>query len=182
MEKILVKRLHHYLESENRLDQYQCDFCPAKSTLDNRLYLLKEINLGFHRKQHLTLIFFDVEKVFDCLLPTTVLKAMQNLGFTGNILSFICNFLQQRTFQVRIGQKISTARFQQTDTSRGSILSPVLFILALNSIIEIIPRTTQYLLLTDARVIFLKRNNPDMVIRRLQNIINYLSQWKAERG
>lgn len=167
MEKILVKRLHHYPERENRSDQYQCDVCPAKSTLDNLLYLQEEIHLDFHRKQNITCIFFDVQKAFNRLLPTIVLQVMQKFNVTDNILSSLCNFLQHRTFHVRIGQKHSTTISQQTGTPQGSVLSPVLFILALNFVSEIMPHTVQYLLYADDLVIFLKHTNPYTVTQQL---------------
>lgn len=182
LEKIIVKRLHHYFSKKNCLDPYQCGFRPAKSTLDNLLYLQEEIHLGFNRNQHVSCIFFDVEKAFDRLLPTTVFEAMQRLGIGGNILYFVYNFLKQRIFRVRLGQTLSTSRPQETGTPQGSVISPVLFILALNSITEVLPRTIQHLFYADDLVIFLRHNNPAKASSELQATINCLTQWGAHRG
>lgn len=182
LEKIIVKRLHCYLEKKNCLDQYQCGFRPARSTLDNLLYLQEEIHLGYNRKQHVSCIFFDVEKAFDRLLPTTVLQAMQNIGMAGNILHFVHNFLRQRFFSVRIGQTLSTPRLQETGTPQGSVISPVLFILALNSISEALPRNIQHLFYADDLVIFLRHNNQAEANKKLQTTVDRLSEWGAEKG
>lgn len=182
MEKIVVKRLHHFLETKHLLDPYQCGFRPARSTQDNLIYLQEEINLGFHRKCHTTCVFFDIEKAFDRLLPSTILKSLQEMNIAGNITKFVFNFLSNRTFCVRIGQILSAPKLQETGTPQGSVLSPLLFILALNSITKAIQHPIQHLLYADDLVIFLQHANSKNATHQLQKTIYNLENWGAVRG
>ncbi len=77
-----------------------------------------------------------------------------------------------RTFHVRLGQMVSSI----------SVISPVLFILALNSISEDLPRNIQHLLCADDLLVFLRHNNAAEANRGLQSAINRLAKWGAERG
>ncbi len=180
IEKILVKRLHTHLQ--DRLDPYQCGFRQAMSTTDNLLYLQEEIHLGFSRNRHTTCIFFDVEKAFDRLSPATILESMQQHGLKGNISYFVLNFLHQRSFRVRIGQTYSLPQMQETGTPQGSVLSPFLFILALNSIKEVIHSPIQHLCYADDLAIFLQHNDITSAQKRLQDTINRITDWGAVRG
>lgn len=182
MEKIIVKRLHHYLESKCILDPYQLGFRPARSTLDNLLHLQEEIHSGFHRKCHTTCVFFDVEKAFDRLLPSTILTSLQDMNIAGNTATFVFNFLSHRIFRVRIGQTLSSSKFQETGTPQGSVLSPLLFIIALNSITQVIQSPVQHLLYADDLVIFMKHSNTTAATHHLQKSIRSLENWGAVRG
>ncbi len=93
---------------------------------------------------------------------------MQSIGMMGNILHFVYNFLRHRTFRVCLGQTLSSVKNQKTGTHQGSVVSPVLFILALNSISEVLPRNIQHFLYADDLVVFLRHNSAAEANRGLQ--------------
>ncbi|KAM7249245.1 hypothetical protein ACFE04_019854 [Oxalis oulophora] len=112
-------------------------------------------------------------------VPITV---EESAGMLGNILHFVHNFLKHRSFRVRIGQTLSSPQLQETGTPQGSVISPVLFILALNSISVALPQNVQHLFYADDLVIFLRHNCLETAAKKLQTSINHLTEWGAERG
>jgi len=58
------------------------------------------------------------------------------------------------SFQVRVGNYLSTTRNQEVGTPQGSVLSPLLFIIAVNSISEILSFPLYYTIYADDLAIF----------------------------
>jgi len=53
---------------------------------------------------------------------------MKNMGITGNVFSFVANFLSGRTLQVRVGAALSDTQLLDNGTAQGSVISPLLFL------------------------------------------------------
>ncbi len=50
------------------------------------------------------------------------------------MFSFIDNFIENRTFQVKVGTEMSNTKTLQNGTPQGSIISPLLFLIMINDI------------------------------------------------
>ena len=136
MEKLVNKRLTWFLEINKYLTPYQSGFRKNRSTYDNLTRLETFIRQAFIRKEHVTVIFFDLEKAFDTTWKYGILKDLYDMGLKGNLPIFIQNFLKDRSFQVRVGQHMSDPFQQEEGVPQGSILSPVLFEIKINSIVN----------------------------------------------
>ncbi len=182
MEKIIVRRILRKLETDKSIDKHQSGFRPHKSTIDNLLRLQQEIVDGYSTNQFTVCIFFDVEKAFDRILPSTILKAAQQLQIRGNALHFIQSFLTNRTFNVRIGKHISASRKQETGTPQGSVISPLLFIAAINDLASNIDANIHYSMFADDLAIYTRGTNLQNIENRLQRCVTKLESWARERG
>ena len=154
-----IAGLQNNLYDRKIIAKYQCGFQPGKSTLDNLFYLQQEILFGFENKQSTVCIFFDIEKPFDRLSPQSIIQALDHYNFRGHILPFVSNFLSNRMFQVRINDMLSNPKNQETGIPQGSVLSPLLLILAINSISFVIHYPVQYLLYADDLAIFMRNKD-----------------------
>lgn len=181
-EKIVVKRLRKNLEERTVLDKYQSGFRQHKSTLDNLIFLTQEIQQGFQNGQYTVCVLFDIEKAFDRLHPSAILNSLIQQGIQGRVLHFITNFLSQRIFQVRVGNHLSTPRTQEVGTPQGSVLSPLLFILALNSIPSLLKYPVHHTLFADDLAIFVRGNDQQHIQQQLQISINRLTKWGETTG
>lgn len=65
---------------------------------------------------------------------TEIVKAMEYRW--TYVLAFIKNFLSYRTFRVRVNGNLSTKQCQENGTPQGSVISPTLFLIAINNITE----------------------------------------------
>lgn len=182
LERIVVKRLHAKLTQSGKLDKFQCGFKPGNSTTDSLIHLSEEIKTGFAQKQHTVGVFFDIEKAFDRIQPLSVLKSLHELGLGGNTFYFVQNFLRDRIFQVRLGHIFSQQIRQLTGTPQGSVLSPLLFTLAINNIQHLIHYPVRHLLYADDLVLFIRGNNLPKSQNRLQSTIDKLADWGNDHG
>jgi len=63
-----------------------------------------------------------------------VLIKLKRLNISRNIYNWLQDFLQNGTFQVRVGNALSTVRAPENGTPQGSPLSPLLFLIAINDL------------------------------------------------
>ena len=104
--------------------------------MDSIDVLQNEIRRSFKERSHLTCVFFDIEKAYDRVWRSHVVKQLQDWGLEGNIIHFIWNFLQDRKFQVSIGNHLSRTFVLDNGVPQGSVLAVTLFLVAINSIQE----------------------------------------------
>lgn len=92
LEKMINKRLTWHLE----ITKYQCSFRQNHSTQDVLASLHTDISDAIIRKQHLILIAQDLEKAYDMVWRKNVLTTLIKWKISGNMLTFIHNFLINR--------------------------------------------------------------------------------------
>ena len=120
---MINKRLLWYLEHNDLLNIYQSGFRQGRSTTDHLVRLETFIRDTFIRKQHAVAIFFDLEKAYDTSWKYGIMRDLHDMGLRGNLPLFIQNFLQDRSFRVRLGTTVSSVHLQEMGVPQGSILS-----------------------------------------------------------
>ena len=98
--------------------------------MDQLVRLETFIRQAFVKGEHLTAIFFDLEKAFDTTWKYGIMKDLHDLDLRGNLPLFIENFLKNRSCHVKVGSTFT----QEEGVPQGSILSPLLFEIEINSI------------------------------------------------
>ena len=116
----------------------QTGFRKARSTIDHLICLEILIREAFAKKEHMTTIFFDIEKADDTTWKYGIIKDLKNMGLKGKLPIFIKNFLNDRKFQVQISITHSELQEQEMGVPQGSILSVTLFNIKINSIVKCI--------------------------------------------
>ena len=183
MEKLVNKRLMWFLEKNNLLSKHQCGYRKGRSTTDQLIRLETFIRNAFLREEHATVIFFDIEKAFDTTWKKGILKDLFNMGLRGNLPNFIKNFLENRSFQTKVGSDYSDWYPQEEGVPQGSILSPILFEIKINSIMEILNSDTSgTLYVDDFTIAYTSKSKIDCTERHLQQQLNKLESWANHNG
>lgn len=177
LEKIIARRMMWTIENKYLLDKHQSGFRKGRSTIDNILRLQQEILDGFTMRQYTVCVFFDIEKAFDHISKESIINTLYEMGFRGNLAKFVIAFLQNRKFKVRVGNALSTERNQISGVPQGSVLSPLLFILALSDLQHLIKYPVNYSIFADDLAIYIRGNNITEIEEKLQKIITELEKW-----
>ena len=175
-EKIVATRLSYHLEKHNILSDVQSGFRPGRSTIDQIMRLQNAINNYNHNKGYTVGVFIDFNNAFDMVWREGLLIKIKKLGLTGNIFSFIKNFLTNRTIQVRVGNEISSSRLLQNGTAQGSVISPLLFLLMINDLPDNL-HNVESSLFADDSCIFKSGRNLDVILKAIQDNLNKVSHW-----
>ena len=102
MERMVNSRLTWYLECHNVITEYHSGFRRRRSTVDNLVTLETSIRDAFVVRKHLVSIFFDLEKAYDTTWKHGILLDLYKTGLRGRLPMFICDFLSDRYFKVRV--------------------------------------------------------------------------------
>ena len=175
IEKLVFRRLYSYVENRNHLPSFQCGFRRNHSCTDVLVYLEHFIQLSLRTQKVLVIVFFDIEKAFDCASPLQILFNLLQIGIKGRMLKWLWDFFVDRQFNVRIGSDYSDLRNMSNGVPQGSILSPLLF-----SILQFdLPNLddTHILQYADDISFFVMEKSMDLAIQKVQNSINILNAW-----
>lgn len=127
-------------------------------------------------------IFLDMEKAYDTTWRYGILRDLSEMGVRGNMLNTIESYLSERSFSVRIGNVYSQSFTQETGVPQGGVLSCTLFIVKMNSLHGVIPRTVFYSVYVDDLQIGYRSCNLGMCERQLQLCVNKLANWAEHNG
>ena len=105
------------------------------------------------------------------------------MGLRGNLPEFISNFLDHRSVQVKVGSELSDSFPQEEGVPQGSILSPILFEIKINSIMDTLSKDTDgSLYVDDFMMAYTSKSKIDCTERHLQLNLKKLEKWADENG
>jgi len=182
MERMINRRLVWYLESHKLLANVQCGFRSKRSTVDHLVRFETFVREAFIHKQHLVSVFFDMEKAYDTTWKYGILKDLHGMGLRGRLPGFINQFLNDRSFKVRVGSTFSDSHPQEMGVPQGSILSVTLFSVKINSITQCLTPGVDSCLYVDDFQICYRSANMSIIERQLQLCLNKLQQWATDNG
>ena len=96
LERMINERLVWYLETNNKITEFQSGFRHQRSTNDHLVRLEIFIREAFIKKEHLVAVFFDLEKAYDTTWKYGIMNDLHDIGLKGRLPVFVQNFLSNR--------------------------------------------------------------------------------------
>ncbi|GFY28096.1 probable RNA-directed DNA polymerase from transposon BS [Trichonephila clavipes] len=126
----------NWLIENKKLHFYQTAFRTHHSITDQLFYLSQSIIDGFQEKPHkkTLAVFLDILAAFDRVWRQKLVHTIQGTGINGKALLWINDFLRGRKFSVRFNGALSESRRMWAGVPQGSVLSPLLFLIFMNTI------------------------------------------------
>ena len=140
LETIVNNRLTHFLESKGIISKNQSGFRGKRQCMDQLSRLVAEVEKCRKLNRQTAAVFLDLEKAYDLLWREGTLTELKEIGVTGQIYNYILSFLQDRTFQVRVGGSLSMKYEQETGTPQGAVLSPTIFNILINKAMKVLEK------------------------------------------
>ena len=103
-----------------------------------------------------------------------LLHKLKCLKINGAMFQWIKDFLSNRTFQVKVSNKLSEIRYLENGTPQGSIISPILFLIMINDISTSSP-TVKLSLYADDSTAYNSGTNLKFLIKQMKVAINLIS-------
>ena len=180
MERIINNRLTCYLDSNKLISNLQCEFHSKRGTIDHLIHL-ESNREAFIKKEHLTAIFFDLEKAYDTTWKYGVMKVLHELGIKGRLPQFIEGFLSHRKFRVRVDTTFSSVKNQEEDEPQGNILAVTLFNIKINNVCKELPPGINGSLYVDHLMICCKSNYIHTIERKLRLGLKKISKFSETK-
>ncbi|CAH1255574.1 Hypp1563 [Branchiostoma lanceolatum] len=92
--------------------------------------------LNANPKMDVHVAFIDFSRAFDTIDHGKLLCSLARMGIRRNLWSCICSYLSDRKQRVKWGGSVSESRPVLAGTPQGGIVSPTLFVIAMNNLDE----------------------------------------------
>ena len=180
MEKIVAFRLNFYMKTNNLYGSHQCGFRKTYSTNDIFLRLEKDIRQSIYNNKTMVVVYLDLKGAFDKVWHKGLLYKLSKLNIPYKLFKWIEDYLNERSFQVRINSEHSTIKEIGRGVPQGAILSPHLF----NIMMADMPKENDIHIYNYADDITLSCIGEDtrMVKRKMQTYLNKLVTWLEGDG
>lgn len=91
-------------------------------------------------------------------------------------------FLSNRKFQVIVGSSKSSIFYPENGIPQGSVLSVILFLIAINNIFNSIKHPVKVILFADDATIYMKEKDPEKIKTTLQSALTKIEKWGERNG
>ena len=185
LERPMLARLKQHLKDNDILIKNQSGFREYRQTKDNLVFLTQKIQesinkeKGRKRTRKVLAVFFDIQAAFDKVWHNGLLYKLIEIKTPYYLIKIIENFLQERTFTVKIGCTESKPRKIECGTLQGACLSPTLFSIFVNDVPTKFVKNKEYsLLFADDLVYFHIYNRKNKTtIDKVNKYVAKLELW-----
>ena len=168
-------QLQQFLEDNNILYKYQSGFRKNHSTNTCLSHLSNKILQGFDEGMVTGMILIDLQKAFDTIDHSILLKKMECMDFSVNTIAWFRSYLTNRLFLVNIENTFSDPSKLLCGVPQGSILGPLLFLLYVNDMPQAVQ--SDLFLYADDTCLVYSNKSASVVEDRLLTDFNSLCDW-----
>ncbi|XP_058816900.1 uncharacterized protein LOC131680197 [Topomyia yanbarensis] len=171
-----------FLEENNHLDQRQFAFRKGAGTGSHLGAFGEILRQALANDQHADIAILDIVKAYNTVSREEVLRQLANWGVTGNLGSFIKDYLHDRTFRVGIGGQQSRIFTEENGVPQGSVLAVSLFLVSMNSLFATLPEGVHIFVYADDIITVVVGKSTTRVRIKLQAAVNAVSRWTETVG
>ena len=174
-ERILRKHIVAYIENNHIIHNSQHGFRPGRSCLTQLLHHVDSILYILEANQNADVIYLDLSKAFDKVNHAILLHKLELSGISGKLLTWIKNFLTNRTQHVVIDGATSSTAKVLSGVPQGTVLGPVLFIIYMNDLHRVIKNSLLKCFADDSKLIKSIQNLEDRekLIQDLKEVLKW---------
>ena len=175
------------MDKNNIILTNQSGFRKARQTKDNIFFITQKSQQAFNEDKKTLAVFFDIAGAFDKVWHSGLIYKLAIMKVPYYLLKIIMNFLEDRSFSVKLEGTLSSRRLIKCGVPHGGVFSPTLFSCYINDVPLAEGANEKCLLFADDIVFtlsfFYKKKNriskeaSDEAKNKCQVYLNKLEQW-----
>ena len=192
MQRMIKPRLVNFLEKENLISENQSGSRPNHSCEDHLTRLESDCRKTQYEGHLLLAIFLDLSNAFDRHWNKGAIWYLNQIGIKGRMLYWLSTFLEGRKIKVKVNNNFSESTDMENGCPQGSVLSPILFCLIMNTLNNKINQFNNKLSpgqnkvnlgqFVDDGAIWLTASNINFLVKKSQNVLNAVEEWAEDWG
>ena len=124
---------------------------------------MRGVDKGFH----IGMILVDLQKAFDKLDHTVLLRKMDYIGFKESVIKWFQSYLSNITVFVTLENIFTDGRLKNCGVPQGSILGPLLFLIYINDLPQTLNKTGSYLCADDTCIFYQNKS-----VEKIEKVLN----------
>ena len=156
LERLIFDQVGDFLSDSFSPSQF--GFLPGRSTLQNLLIFLSDLNNNLNSREPTDVIYLDFRKAFDTVRHDILLQKLWDVGISGNLWLWFKEYLSSRQQCVSINGSLSNILEVTSGVPQGGILGPLLFLIFINDLPSQVKFSRILLFADDAKCYQLARN------------------------
>ena len=187
--KIIHERLFEFIDSNKLISKNQIGFKPKARTADHIFSLKSMIDHYKSKKKKVFSAFIDLRKAFDTVWREGLYYILLNHRIPFKLFNIIYSMYQNTRCRIKFPNGLSQYFPSTCGVKQGDVLSPTLFNLFINGLIDDLNNgSTDPLLIGDVKVtslmyaddIILLSESQEGLQKALDILENFCSSWKLE--
>ena len=178
MEHIITSHLMNFAESNKLLFKNQHGFRKHRSCEKQLIEFVSDIANQLDQGLQTDACVLDFSKAFDKVNHQKLLSKLATLGVSFQVISWIDNFLTDRSQRVVVDGVMSNEAHVTSGVPQGSVLGPALFLFYINDLPDALRSTVR--LFADDTILYNSADNNKLLQDDLARLELWESKWDME--
>ena len=174
-EKLIYNRLNNFFEKYNIIQETQFGFRKGYSTDMAVSKFYEDTLLNLDNNISTCAILLDLSKAFDSVNRDILLFKLYRYGIRGNINKLIKSYLEGRKQFIEYNNNLSQLTEVKIGVPQGSILSPLLFLIMINDLINC--SNFKVINFADDTLLYFRFKNKEDVNTILNKELQKINEW-----
>lgn len=175
-ERFIAGMLDGFVFDNGIIPDFQFGFRSEHSTLMALNVFQNDILINAYKKEPTVAVSLDIEKAFDTTWIEGLVYKLRSFGFPRTLCSIVYQFVTNRSFQVRVQDKLSQVFQVSAGVPQGSVLGPKLFNIYTSDIPQA-PSNVRKLCFADDFLTYTASKSPTLASQRLNGYLSTLSEY-----
>ena len=177
LEHVIHSHVISHLEANGSLTDTQNGFRKKRSCETQLLQTIDTLAKAINNKEQIDSILLDFSKAFDKVCHRKLIIKLMHYGINGNILSWITDFLSNRSQCVVVRGKSSKSSPVISGVPQGTVIGPLLFLIYINDMPDEVK--SRIALIADDAYLYRSISSAEDAAQ-LQNDLDNLVSWESK--